>query len=90
MIYRLTDERIITLLRLLRQVAETNLAEMERLVSQLFADDAAAGALEAVSRDELLDGLERGEVALLADCRFGHARVSPSLSPCYRYRAKIQ
>lgn len=65
MIYRLTDERIITLLGLLRQVAETNLAEMERLVSRLFADDDAAGAMEAVSRDELRDGLERGEVALL-------------------------
>ncbi|TFH87990.1 ArsR family transcriptional regulator [Billgrantia azerbaijanica] len=65
MIYRLTDERIITLLGLLRQVAETNLAEMERLVSQLFADDDAAGALEAVSSRELLAGLERGEVALL-------------------------
>lgn len=65
MIYRLTDERIITLLGLLRQVAETNLAEMERLVSHLFADDDAAGALEAVSSSELLAGLERGEVALL-------------------------
>ncbi|MGM0701017.1 MAG: ArsR/SmtB family transcription factor [Pseudomonadota bacterium] len=65
MIYRLTDERIITLLGLLRQVAETNLAEMERLVSQLFAEDDASGALEAVSSRELLAALERGEVALL-------------------------
>jgi rhodanese-related sulfurtransferase/DNA-binding transcriptional ArsR family regulator len=65
MIYRLTDERIVTLLGLLRQVAETNLAEMERLVGRLFADDDADGALEAVSRDALLAGLERGEVVLL-------------------------
>lgn len=65
MIYRLTDERIVTLLGLLRQVAETNLAEMERLVSQLFAEDDASGALEAVSSRELLAALERGEVALL-------------------------
>src|SRR5699024_8239518 len=36
MIYQLTDERIITLMSLLRQVAETNVAEMERLVSRLF------------------------------------------------------
>ncbi|RFA25552.1 ArsR family transcriptional regulator [Alkalilimnicola ehrlichii] len=64
-IYRLTDERIVTLMELLRQVAETNLAEMERLVSRLFADDNAGGALEAVSRDELLAGLKRGEVVLL-------------------------
>ncbi|OAZ89376.1 ArsR/SmtB family transcription factor [Halomonas sp. G11] len=65
MIYRLSDERIVTLMSLLRQVAETNLAEMERLVSQLFADDDAGGVMRAVSRDELLAGLERGEVVLL-------------------------
>lgn len=65
MIYRLTDERIVILLSLLRQVAETNLAEMERLVSRLFADDDANGVLEAVSRDELLAGLSSGKVALL-------------------------
>ncbi|MCA1770940.1 MAG: metalloregulator ArsR/SmtB family transcription factor [Halomonas sp.] len=65
MIYRLTDERIVTLMGLLRQVAETNLAEMERLVSRLFAGDDADGALEAVSRDALLAGLASGEVALL-------------------------
>lgn len=61
--YRLTDERIVTLLGLLQQIAESNLAEVERLVGQLFAD--ADGALEAMSRDELLAGLERGEVTLL-------------------------
>ncbi len=65
MIYRLTDERIVALMGLLRQVAETNLAEMERLVSRLFPDDDAGGALEAVSRDELLAGLSSGRVALL-------------------------
>ncbi|MFP4138381.1 MAG: ArsR/SmtB family transcription factor [Halomonas sp.] len=68
MIYRLTDERIVGLMGLLREIAETNLAEMERLVGQLFADDDADdanGALEAVTRDELMAGLERGEVALL-------------------------
>lgn len=65
MIYRLTDERIVTMLGLLRQVAETNVAGMERLVSRLFAEDDADGALEAVSRDELLAGLSSGMVALL-------------------------
>ena len=65
MIYRLTDERIVNLMGLLRQVAETNLAEMERLVSRLFAEDDADGALKAVGRDELLAGLASGEVALL-------------------------
>ncbi|MCG6658142.1 metalloregulator ArsR/SmtB family transcription factor [Halomonas campisalis] len=65
MIYRLTDERIVLLMGLLRQVAETNLAEMERLVGRLFADDDAQGALEAVSRRELLAKLQGGQVALL-------------------------
>lgn len=65
MFYRLTDERIVTLLTLLRQVAETNLAEMERLVGRLFADDDAQGGLEAVSRDELLTAMASGNVALL-------------------------
>ncbi|MEX1215784.1 ArsR/SmtB family transcription factor [Saccharospirillum sp.] len=65
MLYRLTDERIVTLVTLLRQVAETNLAEMERLVSRLFADDNAAGALQAVSRDELLTGMTTGKMTLL-------------------------
>jgi DNA-binding transcriptional ArsR family regulator len=63
MFYRLTDERIVTLLGLLQQIAESNLAEVERLVGKLFAD--ADGALEAMSRDDLLSGLERGEVTLL-------------------------
>jgi len=64
-IYRLTDQRIVTLLGLLRQVAETNLAEMERLVSRLFADDELDDALEAISREDLLSGLKNGSVALL-------------------------
>ncbi|EWH01408.1 ArsR/SmtB family transcription factor [Halomonas sp. BC04] len=65
MFYRLTDERIVTLMGLLRQVAETNLAEMEHLVSRLFAEDDPDGALEAVTRDELVAGLSSGKVALL-------------------------
>ncbi|WP_189571923.1 ArsR/SmtB family transcription factor [Marinobacter zhanjiangensis] len=65
MIYHLTDQRIVTLLSLMRDVAETNLAEMERLVSRLFAEDNSDGALEAISQDELLSGLRRGSVTLL-------------------------
>lgn len=65
MLYRLTDQRIVTLMSLMREVAETNLAEMERLVSRLFADDNAESTLEAVSRDELLAVLRTGSVALL-------------------------
>ncbi|NMT62892.1 ArsR/SmtB family transcription factor [Marinobacter orientalis] len=65
MLYRLTDQRIVTLMGLMREVAETNLAEMERLVSRMFPDANPDGALEAISRDELLSGLNSGDVALL-------------------------
>ena len=65
MIYRLTDERIVTLLGLMRQVAETNLAEMERLVGRLFDEGDSDGALESVSREELRSALKAGTVALL-------------------------
>ncbi|GGX70717.1 ArsR/SmtB family transcription factor [Saccharospirillum salsuginis] len=65
MIYRLTDERIVTLMDLMRQVAETNLAEMERLVGRLFDEGDSEGALESVSRDELRSALKAGSVALL-------------------------
>lgn len=64
-IYRLTDERIVTLMSLMREVAETNLAEMERLISRVFHSDDPGGSLEAVSRDDLLAGLREGSVALL-------------------------
>lgn len=64
-IYRLTDERIVLLLGLLRQVAETNLAEMERNVGRLFSDDDPSGALEPVSREALLAGLADGSLAVL-------------------------
>ena len=65
MIYRLTDERIINLLSILRAVAETNLAEMDRLVSQLFMDEDPDESLQPVSRDELLAAISNGEVVLL-------------------------
>lgn len=64
-VYRLTDERIVTLMGLMRDIAESNLAEMERLTGQLFAEDDADGALEPMSREMLLGALQRGDVALL-------------------------
>ncbi len=64
-IYGLTDERVVQLVGLLGDIAETNLAEAERLVSRLFSEEDADGALEPVSRETLRAGLERGEVTLL-------------------------
>ncbi|MDP1930507.1 MAG: metalloregulator ArsR/SmtB family transcription factor [Gammaproteobacteria bacterium] len=65
MFYRLTDERIIILINLLRQVAETNLAEMERLLARLFSDDDSNDVMKPVSRSELQAGLESGHMAVL-------------------------
>lgn len=65
MIYCLTDDRIPTLIRLMGEVAESNLAEVERLIGRLFGEADAGGALETMSREALRTGLERGEVTLL-------------------------
>lgn len=63
--YSLSDQRIITLLSLLRQVAETNVADMERQLARLFADENADNELKPVSRDELKAGLKTGTMAVL-------------------------
>lgn len=65
MVYRLTDERVVQVITLMREVAETNLAEVERLVGRLFADDDADGVLEPMSREALRAGVENGDIALL-------------------------
>lgn len=68
-VYRLSDERIVTLIALMRKIAETNIAEMERLVERLFANESLDGdadsALEPMSRQALQNALQRGEVVLL-------------------------
>jgi len=65
MIYRLTDERIINLIDLMRNIAETNIAEMERLVSQLFDYGDAEGELLPITTEELCVRLENSEVTLI-------------------------
>lgn len=64
-IYGLTDERVVQMVGLLGEIAETNLAEAERLVGQLFSEADADGALEPVARETLRAGVERGDVTLL-------------------------
>jgi rhodanese-related sulfurtransferase/DNA-binding transcriptional ArsR family regulator len=61
-IYRLSDEAVLTLLSSLREVAERNVAEIDRIVRCYFAnrDD-----LEPVSRETLLDRLREGQVTVL-------------------------
>jgi rhodanese-related sulfurtransferase/DNA-binding HxlR family transcriptional regulator len=60
--YRISDERVLTLLTALRSVAEKQVAEVERIVSGYFRD---RDSLEPVSRDELLARTRDGLVTVL-------------------------
>lgn len=60
--YRLADETVLTLFSSLREVAERNVAEVDRIVRSYFTD---LDDLEPVSREVLLDRLDNGQVTLL-------------------------
>ncbi len=60
--YALADESVIALLGTLRSVAETHLAEIDRLVDTYLKEK---DALEAVSSDELLSRNRQGLVTVL-------------------------
>lgn len=62
MIYRLSDDNVLTLFAALRQVAERNVAEIDRIVHSYFA---ARDDLEPVSRETLLERLQDGTVTVL-------------------------
>ena len=61
-LYRLTDESVLALLGSLRQVAERNLAEVDRIVRGYFAD---RDNMEPVSRADLLERSRAGLVTVL-------------------------
>lgn len=60
--YRLTSDQVVGLLATLQAVAERNLAQVERIVRDYFAD---RDCLEPVTRQELLERLEAGAVTVL-------------------------
>lgn len=60
--YRLADDAVLDLLAALRQVAERNLAEVDRLVRGYFHD---RDNLEPVTREDLLRRLREGAVTVL-------------------------
>ena len=60
--YGLADDAVLDLLAALRQVAERNVAEVERVVRSYFND---RDALEAISRKELLKRSRAGDVIVL-------------------------
>jgi rhodanese-related sulfurtransferase/DNA-binding transcriptional ArsR family regulator len=61
-LYRLADENVLGLLGSLRQVAERNLAEVDRIVRGYFA---RRDSMEPVSRAELLERTRQGLVTVL-------------------------
>lgn len=85
MIYRLTDERIVDLLGLVRDIAQSQLAEVERLLGQLFPVSAGEEPTEVMSREQLLAGMENGTVTVLdvrpaAEYEAGHVPGARHLS----------
>jgi rhodanese-related sulfurtransferase/DNA-binding HxlR family transcriptional regulator len=61
-LYRLADDAVVGLLESLRQVAERNLAEVDRIVRGYFME---RDTMEPVSRDELLERTREGLVTVL-------------------------
>ncbi len=61
-VYRLADPSVLSLFGSLRQVAERGLAEVDRIVRGYFDE---RDAMEAVSREELLDRVRYGLVTIL-------------------------
>lgn len=60
--YRLSDDDVLALLASLRQTAERHVAEVDRLVRGYFHEK---DALEAVSREDLLERMKDGLVTIL-------------------------
>ncbi len=61
-IYALGDPEVITLIRILRRVAEHNIAELERIIERYYRE---RDSLEPVSRDELRARLRKDSVIVL-------------------------
>lgn len=61
-LYRLTDDGVVGLLGALRQIAERNVAEIERVVASYFRK---RDSLEPMSRAELMDRMRDGLVTVL-------------------------
>ena len=62
-LYRLADETALVLLSTLRQVAERNVAEVDRIVRNYFDD---LDSMEPVSRETLRERLRDGTVTVVA------------------------
>jgi rhodanese-related sulfurtransferase len=61
-LYRLADDVVVTLLSSLRQVAERNVAEVQRLLEGYFRE---RDSLEPIGREELLKRMRRGMITVI-------------------------
>ncbi len=61
-LYRLADDVVVTLLSSLRQVAERNVAEVQRLLDGYFRE---RDSLEPIGREELLKRMRRGMITVI-------------------------
>lgn len=61
-LYSLADELVFTLLKALREVAETRLAEIEQITRSFYAD---RDGLDPIPMEELFDRLRAGDVTVL-------------------------
>lgn len=79
--YRLADEMVCDFYRSLRLLAESRLAEVERVAREFLAE---RGAMEPVDREDLLERVLRGEVTVIdvrprEEYRAGHIPGAISL-----------
>ncbi len=81
--YRLAGDDVAEFCRALRGLAESRLAEMERVKKEFFGTDEALEALDAVDRRSLLERVRRGQ-AILLDVRpteeFEAAHIAGAIS----------
>ena len=78
--YRLADDGVVGLLTALRQQAERNLAEVDRIRRSYYAE---RDSLEPVSRQELLDRVGAGLVTVLDVCsadEFAHRHLPSAVN----------
>ena len=85
MIYSLTDERIVDLLGVVRDIAQSQLAEVERLLGQLFPTGTGEAPTDVMSREQLLTELDNGTVTVVdvrpaAEYEAGHVPGARHLS----------
>ena len=81
--YRLADETVVTLLTSLRQVAERNLAEVEKIRRGYFDE---RDSMEPVTREELVERAQAGLVTVLdvrpeEEFRLGHLPGAVNIPP---------